>query len=45
MHEFAVWAPKAKRMTLKLGEQQHAMEGPDDRGWWRVVCMGDPMWR
>jgi len=39
MHEFSVWAPKAKRMTLKHGEQQLAMEGPDDRGWWRVVGM------
>jgi maltooligosyltrehalose trehalohydrolase len=39
MHEFAVWAPKPKRMTLKLGENQLPMTGPDDRGWWRAVCM------
>jgi maltooligosyltrehalose trehalohydrolase len=39
MHEFAVWAPKAKRMTLKLGEQLLPMEGPNDHGWWRTVCM------
>ncbi len=36
MHHFGVWAPKAQQMALKLNEAQLPMEGPDDRGWWRI---------
>ena len=43
MHNFQVWAPVAKKMTLVLyakgetrQEQRLAMEGPDDRGWWSL---------
>jgi len=38
MHTFQVWAPKAKRVRLQLGEQQLAMEGPSERGWWHLAC-------
>ena len=34
MHRFGVWAPRAKKMALKLGEKTLAMEGPSLRGWW-----------
>lgn len=37
MHEFAVWAPKKKRVALKVGGHSWAMEGPDERGWWRIM--------
>jgi maltooligosyltrehalose trehalohydrolase len=36
MHRFAVWAPFAKRMSLSIAGAARAMEGPDDRGWWRI---------
>ncbi len=36
MHQFGVWAPKAQKMRLKLGEQELEMSGPDARGWWRL---------
>ena len=36
MHEFSVWAPKAKKMAVKIGEGIFPMEGPSDRGRWRV---------
>ena len=36
MHEFSVWAPKAKKMAVQIGEAVYPMEGPNDRGWWRL---------
>ena len=43
MHEFTVWAPRANKMFLVLFEKdgktersREPMEGPDDRGWWRL---------
>ena len=36
MHQFSVWAPKAKKMAVKIGAAVYPMEGPNDRGWWRV---------
>ncbi len=36
MHEFEVWAPKAKRMSVKVGEQTSSMEGPNEHGWWKA---------
>jgi len=38
MHTFQVWAPKAKRVRLQLGDQLLPMEGPGDRGWWQLAC-------
>ena len=37
MHEFGVWAPGAKTVAVKVGDRACAMEGPDERGWWKVV--------
>jgi maltooligosyltrehalose trehalohydrolase len=37
MHEFRVWAPKVKRISVKVGDSLHAMHGPDERGWCRAV--------
>jgi maltooligosyltrehalose trehalohydrolase len=37
MHEFTVWAPKAKKISVKAGESLHAMNGPDQRGWWKAM--------
>ncbi len=38
MHEFAVWAPKAKQVavTIEGRAASAAMTGPDQRGWWSV---------
>ncbi len=36
MHEFAVWAPRARSVQLRTVETLHAMDGPDQCGWWRV---------
>lgn len=40
MHDFKVWAPCAKRVTLKLSAENRdaidiPMQGPDERGVWR----------
>ena len=34
MHRFRVWAPFARRVSVEAGGAVHAMQGPDDRGWW-----------
>jgi len=34
MHEFKVWAPRPKRIAIKVGDTVQAMTGPDDYGWW-----------
>src|SRR5271165_7191392 len=36
MHQFAVWSPLAKRLSVHFAGEVCAMEGPDDRGWWRL---------
>ena len=36
MHTFAVWAPRARHVQLRVGETLHTMQGPDERGWWRA---------
>jgi maltooligosyltrehalose trehalohydrolase len=36
MDVFTVWAPQVKKVSVKVGEEQYAMTGPDDRGWWKV---------
>jgi maltooligosyltrehalose trehalohydrolase len=45
MHKFGVWAPRAKKMSLKLGERVLAMNGPNKRGWWLLqvddACCGE----
>jgi maltooligosyltrehalose trehalohydrolase len=34
MHEFTVWAPRAKKVSVKAGSIAHRMSGPDAKGWW-----------
>ncbi len=34
MHQFRVWAPFARRVSVKCGGVAFAMRGPDDRDWW-----------
>jgi len=37
MHEFKVWAPRPKKVAVQVQGIVHAMQGPDERGWWSVV--------
>lgn len=37
MHNFSVWAPWANKVAVKVGDCVHSMEGPDERGWWKVA--------
>lgn len=34
MHEFRVWAPRADKAAVRIGEKSYAMTVADDRGWW-----------
>lgn len=36
MQRFEVWAPFAKRVSVKAGNTTYAMSGPEDRDWWRI---------
>ena len=36
MHRFEVWAPLVKKMAVHVAGARPAMQGPDERGWWRV---------
>jgi maltooligosyltrehalose trehalohydrolase len=36
MSRFGVWAPRAKRMSLKLGDRILPLNGPGKRGWWTL---------
>src|SRR3974390_419644 len=36
MHEFAIWAPAAKTMQVKVNHALLPMQGPDEQGWWRL---------
>jgi maltooligosyltrehalose trehalohydrolase len=36
MHEFTVWAPKAWKVAVKIGDATYPMQGPSERGWWSV---------
>ena len=36
MHRFAIWAPLAKQMAVRLKDTALAMEGADEQGWWRL---------
>jgi len=37
MHKFTLWAPKAKSVCVKVGDDMHALVGPDARGWWKTT--------
>ena len=36
MHRFEVWAPFARSMSLQAGGEVYVMDGPYERGWWRL---------
>jgi maltooligosyltrehalose trehalohydrolase len=36
MHRFEVWAPQAKKVAVEAGGVRTAMQGPDERGWWKA---------
>ena len=36
MHEFSIWAPNAKKMSLKIGDTIYPMARKGDRGMWCV---------
>jgi maltooligosyltrehalose trehalohydrolase len=36
MHEFTVWAPRAWKVAVKIGDATYPMQGPSERGWWAV---------
>jgi maltooligosyltrehalose trehalohydrolase len=36
MYEFTVWAPRAKKIAVKIDDALYPMSGPDERGWWTV---------
>jgi maltooligosyltrehalose trehalohydrolase len=40
MYEFTIWAPRAKKIAVKVGNNLHAMEGPNPRGWWKAAVEG-----
>ena len=37
MHNFLLWAPKPKKISLKLNDRTLPMQGPDDRGNWSLT--------
>lgn len=37
MHEFQVWAPRSKKVAVKVGKSTYAMNGPNARGMWTVT--------
>lgn len=37
MHEFTVWAPAAKKVSVQVCGGLHEMAEPDERGWWRAT--------
>jgi len=36
MHQFEVWAPKSKKVCIQVDGTLYPMEGPDQRGCWRL---------
>lgn len=36
MHRFEIWAPFPKKVAVHLNGAVWPMEGPDERGWWRL---------
>ncbi len=36
MHSFEIWAPLAHAMSVFVNGVALPMQGPDDRGWWRI---------
>jgi maltooligosyltrehalose trehalohydrolase len=42
MHEFTVWAPRARKVGVKIGEAMYPMRGPNERGWSVAVEQAGP---
>src|SRR5579862_3078452 len=40
MHEFAIWAPRAGKLAVKVNDAILPMRGPDEEGWWRL-CLNE----
>jgi maltooligosyltrehalose trehalohydrolase len=36
MHTFTVWAPLKKKVAVKIEDRVYPMQGPNDRGYWKV---------
>ncbi|HKO20882.1 MAG TPA: malto-oligosyltrehalose trehalohydrolase, partial [Acidobacteriaceae bacterium] len=36
MHQFEVWAPNAKKVSVQVDGTPYAMQGPDEHGYWRA---------
>ena len=36
MHQFEVWAPHAKKVSVQVDGTPSAMQGPDEHGYWRA---------
>jgi maltooligosyltrehalose trehalohydrolase len=36
MHTFTVWAPFAEKAAVKIEDRVYPMQGPNDRGYWKV---------
>ncbi len=37
MHEFSIWAPRAQAMHLQVNGEALPMQGPQERGWWKLA--------
>jgi len=42
MHDFYVWAPRPKKVAVRIGAQTHPMEGPDASGMWKTSVEAAP---
>ena len=36
MHEFCLWAPLPGKVSIQIGDSRLRMQGPDDRGYWKL---------
>jgi maltooligosyltrehalose trehalohydrolase len=36
MHRFEIWAPRVKKLSVRVDGTTLAMNGPDGQGWWRL---------
>lgn len=40
MHRFSVWAPQRKSVSVRIGDTDHPMQGPSERGFWSADVEG-----
>ncbi len=36
MHTFTLWAPRPKKVAVSIGDRVYPMQGPNDKGYWKV---------